>query len=190
MYGVAVRASQHPASWVWHSIRVPGILEHDIWGILPGNVPEAELCSEVLAGRRVRGLESPSWHLSASFGSPRGSGEGGGRCLRSVFHALSRMTLARISEGYVRLGSHLVKNSSHADSSLQNSIQAKGTQMDQSWARTGKFPSWSSPLENRSRVSDGTSELPTGDLPRLSVWLQECGCYADAQRPRDHKDRN
>lgn len=36
------------------------------------------------------------------------------------------MTLAWIAEGHVSVGSHLVKNSFAADSSSENSIQAKG----------------------------------------------------------------
>lgn len=44
----------------------------------------------------------------------------------SVFDELSSMTLAWIAEGHVSVGSHLVKNSFAADSSSENSIQAKG----------------------------------------------------------------
>lgn len=43
-------------------------------------------------------------------------------------------------EGYVRLGSHLVKNSSPADSSPQDRLQEMGAQMDQGRARLGNSP--------------------------------------------------
>lgn len=62
--------------------------------------------------------------------------------------------------------------------------------MGQSWACMGKFPSWSSPLENHLRVLDETAELLTRDVPCLSVWQQKGGRFAEAQKPRDHKDRN
>lgn len=54
----------------------------------------------------------------------------------------------------------------------------------------GKFPSGSSPLENHLRVLGGTSELLTGSAPYLSVWQQKCDCFAEAQEPGGHKDRN
>lgn len=85
-------------------------------------------------------LEPPSWCCPPSSGSQEGLWGMENHYLWSVFHALSWMTLAWIAEGYVRLGSHLVKNSFHADSGPQNSIQAKGAQMGQSWARMGKSP--------------------------------------------------
>lgn len=46
VYGAVVKASQSPASWVCSSVHMPGILEHGIWGVLLGNITEAELCSE------------------------------------------------------------------------------------------------------------------------------------------------
>lgn len=45
--------------------------------------------------------------------------------LSSIFDALCSMTLAWIAEGYVTVGSYLVKNSFLADSSPENSIQAQ-----------------------------------------------------------------
>ena len=126
-------------------------------------------------------LPSQLWVSGGALGK-------GDHDLWSVFYVLSQMTLAWMAEGYARLGSHLVKNSSHADSSPQNSIQAKGAHMGQSWAHMGKSPSWSSPLENHSRMYMGLQGCWLVMLH--AVWQQKCGCFVDTQKSRDHKDRN
>jgi hypothetical protein len=88
------------------------------------------------------------------------------------------MTLAWIAEGYVRLGSHLVKNSFPADSSPEKRIQVKGVQMSQSQARLGN--SLLGPYHWKI-----IWELLTGDVPHF--WL---AVFATVQKPRDHEYRN